>query len=61
MTRQPVQCEVNQHVGKPRMLIVCMVQVSKLGVASILVDTSEGVSVRTLKQGLDLYNKQYKN
>ena len=37
------------------------VQVSKLGVASILVDTSEGVSVRTLKQGLDLYNKQYSN
>ena len=32
-------------------------QVSKLGVTSVLVSTREGVSVNTLKQGLQAYNK----
>lgn len=33
-------------------------RVSKLGVTSILVSTREGVSVNTLRQGLQAYNKQ---
>lgn len=33
-------------------------QVSKLGVTSVLVSTSEGVSVKTLRQGLQAYSKQ---
>lgn len=32
-------------------------QVSKLGVTSVLVSTREGVSVKTLKEGLQAYNK----
>ena len=32
-------------------------QVSKLGVTSILVSTREGVSVKTLREGLQAYNK----
>ncbi|KAL0031632.1 hypothetical protein WJX77_010764 [Trebouxia sp. C0004] len=32
-------------------------RVSKLGVTSVLVSTSEGVSVKTLKQGLQAYSK----
>lgn len=40
-------------------LTVCLaLQVSKLGVTSILVSTNEGVSVKTLKQGLQAYSKQ---
>ena len=34
------------------------VQVSKLGVTSILVSTNEGISVNTLRKGLQAYNKQ---
>ena len=32
-------------------------QVSKLGVTSVLVSTREGVSVKTLREGLQAYNK----
>ena len=32
-------------------------QVSKLGVTSVLVSTQEGVSVKTLREGLQAYNK----
>ena len=35
-----------------------LLQVSKLGVTSVLVSTNEGVSVNTLKQGLKAFNKQ---
>lgn len=33
-------------------------RVSKLGVTSVLVSTREGVSVNTLREGLQAYNKQ---
>ena len=33
-------------------------QVSKLGVTSVLVSTREGVSVKTLREGLEAYSKQ---
>ena len=45
---------INLHTADP---VGLSVQVSRLGVTSILVDTAEGVSVRVLKQGLDQYSQ----
>ena len=40
------------------LLTILVLQVSKLGVTSVLVSTREGVSVNTLREGLQAYNKQ---